>query len=152
MAKQIKTSNMPSCEFVNPQKAYPKVFIFPIHKMLKQGASVYDATRKWWRVKKSLRERPFGIAVGVKDKISQGVFEISNDWYPSTKEDKHWEFNGAETDATDGLHNKDWSKIINKAIGYWQRGNYLVVEFDGKGKFRFIRGGGKNKGWCLLRT
>ena len=138
-------------KFVKPQKAYPKVFIFPVHNNLNRGLPVYEATRRAWNWSESMRGNPFGIAVGVKDKISQGVFEIKG-WHQDIQANKKWEFDGAETDETDCFHNTNWSKIIDKAIGYWQYGNYLVIEFieiNSETQFRFIRGGDKNKLWEL---
>lgn len=138
-------------KFVNPKKSYPKVFIFPIHNNLKRGLSVYEATRRAWNWSESMRGEPFGIAVGIKDKINQGVFEIKN-WHQDIQANKRWEFDGVEIDETNDFHNTNWSKIINEAIGYWQYGNYLIVEFielNGEGYFRFIRGGDKNKLWSL---
>ena len=134
-------------EFVNPKKAHSKVFVFPIQNNLNSGISTYESTCRAWPFSKSMREEPFGIAVGIKDKISQGVFEIKN-WHLYNQANKRWEFDGIETDKTDGFHNTNWSQIIDKAIGYWQFGNYLVVEFNGKGQFRFIRGGDKK--WSFI--
>lgn len=134
-------------KFVNPKKSYPKVFIFPIHNNLKRGLSVYEATRRAWNWSESMREKPFGIAVGIKDKISQGVFEIKG-WHQDIQANKKWEFDGTKIEEMDDFHNTNWSKIINEAIGYWQYGNYLIVEFiefNGNIYFRFIRGGDKNK-------
>ena len=55
-------------KFVKPQKAYPKVFIFPVHNNLNRGLPVYEATHRAWNWSESMRGNPFGIAVGVKDK------------------------------------------------------------------------------------
>lgn len=130
-------------EFINPKNAYQKVFIFPINNNLKRGPSAYEATRRAWNWSKSMKE-PFGIAVGIKDKISQGVFEIKS-WHQDIQENKKWEFDGVKTKEMDDFNNINWSRIINEAIGYWRFGNYLIVEFNGKMCFRFIRGGNKNK-------
>ena len=46
--------------------------------------------------------------------------------------------------------NTNWRNILNQT-GYWQRGNYLVVEFDGKGQFRFLRGNQDKIKWLSLR-
>lgn len=141
-------TNEESIQSVGLKKAYPKVFIFPIQNMLNSGASAYESTHRCWRVKESLREEPFGIAVGIKDKVSQGVFEIKG-WHPDAKEDKHWEFDGAETAETESLYDIDWSIIINKAKEYWGFGNYLVIEIYDV-RFRFIKGS-KDKSWFSLR-
>ena len=133
-------------EFINPKNAYQKVFVFPVHNMLKDNTPIYEATRQAWKGGKWLLKEPLGIAVGIENKISKGVFEIQS-WYPSNKEKHRWEFDGNEIDD---LTNFNWSKIINKALGFWQRGNYLGVEFDGKSNFRFFYGSKDKQTWYSL--
>lgn len=136
-------------KFINPTNAYPKVFIFPIQNTI-NSETPYQATRRAWNVNEELRDRPFGIAVGIKDKISRSVFEIIN-WHPDLQADEKWEFDGVETDKTDEFYDTNWSKIIEKAEGYWRYGNYLVVEFNGESCFRFIKGKNDKQTWhsCL---
>jgi hypothetical protein len=45
--------------------------------------------------------------------------------------------------------NTNWHTILNQT-GYWQRGNYLVVELNGQGKFRFERGHQDKTKWLSL--
>lgn len=124
---------------INPEHAYKMVFVFPIQNALEKGDSEYEATRRAWYVKKEYQKLP-AFAVGVSQGISIGSFQIQS-WSDYCK--KH-EFEGIREKS---LENYSWLKIINMAKGYWQRGNYLIVEFDGNGKFRIIRGSGSNNNW-----
>ncbi|MFM9950009.1 MAG: hypothetical protein ACKV1O_18880, partial [Saprospiraceae bacterium] len=56
---------------------------------------------------------------------------------------------GINNQECDILLEKNWIKIINSTKGYWQRGNFLLVEFDGNSRFRFVRGS-SNKDWLPL--
>ena len=125
---------------INPTTPLSKVFLFSIKNGLADGRTTYDATRSAWYVKPELQELP-AYAVGMKNGISVGAFQI-NSWASSGE--KH-EFQGIEYPP---LLNYNWSKVISTARGFWQRGNYLVAEFDGKGKFRILRGAGTNKDWA----
>ncbi len=129
---------------VNPKTGYKSVFIFPIYKALQGGKIPYDATRCCWIVSQQFRSQMQSIAVGVSGGISKGAYEISR-WFPSGN---RWGFEGTEISGGD-LFNVNFYPIISKAMGYFQRGNYLVVEFDGRNKFRFVRGSG-NKDWQIL--
>lgn len=134
-----------SAEQINPARAYQILFIFPIHKQLANGVDTYTATRRAWYIKRDLRERQDAIAIGLSNYISKGVFRI-NKW--QTYEDKH-EFDGVSYENTE-LLNKNWYKIISSSFGYWQRGNYLVIELDGNGRFRFLRGNPDKDTWFDL--
>lgn len=124
---------------INPEVAYKTVFVFPIQNALEKGGGEYEATRRAWYVKQEYQKIP-SFAVGVSQGISKGSFRIKS-WH--VYHEKH-EFIG---DVHEPLNNYSWLKIINTAKGYWQRGNYLIVEFDGVGKFRIIRGSGPNNKW-----
>ncbi|MBU4337999.1 hypothetical protein KKB43_06940 [Patescibacteria group bacterium] len=143
-------TNEESIQSVGLKKAYSKVFIFPIQNALDSRTSVYEATRWSWHVSEALREEPFGMAIGIKDKTSQGIFEITGWHLKNTQDQKHWEFDGIETAETESLYDIDWSIIINKAAGYWGFGNYLVVEIDDDMQFRFIKGS-RDKSWFSLQ-
>ncbi len=136
-----------SAPMVNPCVPYRTVFIFPIHNALSDGTSIYDATRGLWGISESLRMRNDALAVGVAKGLSKGVFSIAN-WAQAQTPGK-WEFNGTRL-AGHALEGKNWLMIINSSIGYWQRGNYLVIEFDGQGNYRFIRGSPQKSTWRLL--
>lgn len=128
---------------VNPPQPYPAVFLFPIQNAIANGCSPYDATRMSWAVSPRYRNISGAMAVGIKGAISFGSFQVER-WL-DTDNGKQL-FEGSEYPA---LFNKNWVKIISASKGYWQRGNYLVVEFDGKGQFRFLRGN-PDLSWRLL--
>jgi hypothetical protein len=127
---------------INPTFAMDKVFIFPIQNGLADGKSEYDATRSAWYVKQEYQGTP-AYAVGIKNGISHGSFLI-DEWKPIGN--KH-EFRGTEFDALKG---KSWLSILSKVKGYWQRGNYIIVKFDGNGKCKIIRGAGQENIWFDL--
>lgn len=154
-----------SADPVCPSGNFPAVFIFPIQNAIDRGESVYEATRKAWSVPESLLNVKDAVAVGVVNGISKGVFTILQ-WkkWPSpqnqssgsgeadSKGDSNsksglsrslFQFDGHEVYASE-LSNRDFGGVISKAMGYWRRGNYLVIEIkkndDGKICFRFLRG------------
>jgi hypothetical protein len=130
---------------INPNQPYTTVFAFPITKALSQGNNPYDATRRTWAVSRMLRDAPNSVAVGISDSISRGIFTIDNWAQVGSK----WEFTGSDISAESPLFQKNWNFVINAAMGYWQWGQYLVVEFDGEGRFRFKRGNA-NDDWQAL--
>jgi hypothetical protein len=138
-------------EKVNPQSKHNCVFIFPIHNALIKGRSEYNSTRSYWDVSNRLREFNNALAVGIENGTSKGVFTIDQ-WSNNNLPKGKWEFTSSNPYhlSNHTLNNKNFQDIINKSIEYWQRGNYLVVEFDGKGKFRFIRGHADKIHWFLL--
>lgn len=119
---------------IDPEEEYGAVFIFPIHGALADGENLYNATRKAWRVPEKYRSLHNAIAVGIKEYISLSAYSIK-EWIPHNE--TKYEFNGKEYLE---LEHMNWRRIISDAMGYWQRGNYLVVSFDGNGSFRFLRG------------
>jgi len=140
-------------EALNAEDVSPKhnnisrVFIFPIHVTLKTTETAEDATKGSWRIGQAFRRvQNDDLAVGVSNKISKGVFAI-NGWEKTNQGDL-WDFNPQTPcqEVLKQLQNKNFSGIINKAIGYFQRGNFLVVEFDRNGRFRFLRGS-RNRDW-----
>jgi len=122
---------------VNPSKPYPAVFVFPIHRAIQEGRDVYDATCYCWRVAERWRAHENAVAVGLVRGQSLGAWQIEN-WQPADIEGRHV-FDGLPL-QDDDLTKTRWTTIINAARGYFQRGNWLVVEFDGQGKFRILRG------------
>ena len=133
-----------SAKPINPDIPLEKVFVFPIQNALAEGYNAYDSTRKIWYIKKEYQSLP-AYAVGLKNGISVGGYKIEK-W--KKHNDKH-EFVGTEFND---LVNKRWSSIINQVKGYWQRGNYLIVEFDGNGQYRILRGAGQNSCWNTLEV
>ncbi len=136
-----------SRESVNPTEKIENVFIFPIPNSLNDGQSIYDATRRIWKVIQSNQNFKKPYAVGLRNSISEGSYEIAK-WVNvvnSTKQEFE-SHNHPNPNVYQPLHNKNWSNIISKS-GYWNYGNYLIVEFDGNGKFRFVRGSQDKKTW-----
>lgn len=137
-----------AAEFVNPMTPYKNVFIFPIQNALKNGVSPYIATRTTWAVSSNNQSLKSSFAVGLKYSISKASFEIEA-WTNIIGSSKQ-EFiaTGHPNPASYSLLlNKNWNNILSKAKGFWQRGNYLIVEFDGEGHFRIIRGSQDTKTW-----
>ncbi len=141
-----ETVNALATRAVNPQIAYQTVFIFPIQKALANRGNAYDATRRWWAITSSFRSLP-ALAVGLENGLSKAVFDISH--WDLNKTTGKSEFTGSDVTLSHPLANSNWTAVIGAAIGYWQYGNYLVVEFDGNGNFRFKRGS-SNKDWQPL--
>lgn len=126
----LKAINAPP---ISPENRFSIVFIFPIHHAFARS-EIYEATRKVWYITNNFRSRSDAYAVGLVASISIGSFKIEK-WQDSI-DNKH-EFIGTKDEQ---LLNKNWHRIISGAKGYWQRGNYLIVEFDGNGRFRYLRG------------
>jgi hypothetical protein len=134
---------------VDPEYNYNAVFLFPIQSTLAQGRSVYDATRIAWPISNEYRTLANGMAVGIAGGISRGVFTIEQ-WETSNSVVGRQEFRGAERSPHE-LLNKSWLSVLGRAMGYWQRGNYLVIEMNGKGGFRFRRGSQEKEAWLPLK-
>lgn len=130
---------------VNPGVPLHMVFVFPIQARLAEGADPYEASRRAWHVAERFRNNQGAIAVGLSNYISRGVFEIDHwrDFY-----DRH-EFEGQDANLPE-LLNKNWHSVISRSMGYWQRGNYLIVEFNGQGQFRYVRGNPDKITWYDL--
>jgi hypothetical protein len=127
---------------INPDVPIERVFLFPIKNGLAEGKTSYEATRSAWYVKKAYQKLP-AIAVGIKDKISVCSFSITG-W--KNYENK-FEFDGIPDEL---LKNKKWNSILSKVMGYWQRGNYIIVSFNGQGMCKILRGAGQEDVWISL--
>jgi len=138
-----------SAERVNPSNPYQAVFIFPIQRQLLELGDPYEATRKSWCVKEEYRNIGGAFAVGLANFISRGVYLIDN-WYEND-ENKHEFESLSDFDETE-LINRNWQNVIQRSMGYWQRGNYLIIEFNGQGQFRFLRGNPDKETWFDLTT
>ena len=122
-----------AAEPVNPTEKISRVFVFPIQNSINEQP-IYDATRQAWSVKDSYRDTSeTTYAVGINKGISIGSYIVDR-WFPVGNK---YGFDGRDYEP---LLNKNWTAILSKVIGYWQRGNYLIVEFDGKGACRIERG------------
>jgi uncharacterized protein len=138
---------------VMPDDAYPKIFLFPVQKALDKTGDPYQATRTTWRVASRWRQEPRGIAIGIAAGKSIGVFEIDN-WSEVPGTDGKVEFCAIPSSGTLGqtcafnrigspLYGKNWLTVISHAMGFWQRGNYLIIEIIRVNEslgFRFLRG------------
>lgn len=131
---------------VNPNREFKRVFVFPIHNALEEGRAPYDAARCCWDVAAHWRDRA-SVAVGVARGLAKGSWGVPQDAWTETDDGK-WKFEGKEF-TEPGFSDARWLQVINAARGYWQRGNYLIVAFDGKGRFRIDRGS-SNKEWQPL--
>ena len=137
-----------AADFVNPDSKIPNVFIFPVHNALNAGATPYNATRSAWNVSINHQSLEKSHAVGLKNSISVGSYEIAR-WVPVADSNRS-EFIAPDHPAPSDfqpLLNKNWNNVLAVAKGFWQRGNFLIVEFNGIGQFRFIRGSQDTSTW-----
>jgi hypothetical protein len=134
---------------VSPKSPYGVVFIFNIHKQVHKQESTKEATRKYWDVSEQWRDVENAVALGVWANKSAGVYEIEK-WYPDGGK---YAFDGRDvTDTGEIAHElarRDCSSVIERAAAPWAYGSFLIVEFDGKGHCRFLRGS-KDKEWFDL--
>ena len=132
---------------VNPSCALDRVFVFPIHSALAEVRTPYEATRCCWDVATHWRDKE-SVAVGVAGGIARGSWRIGvNDW--KQRDNGKWRFDGEEFALAD-FSNARWLQVINAARGYWQRGNFLVVSFDGRGNFKILRGSSSRESQPLI--
>lgn len=130
-----------AADYVNPDVAYKKVFVFSIQNALFKGVSPYDATRMSWIVSNNHRSTNDSYAVGLKNSISKASYKILS--WTQVIGTNRYEFTSPDHPfpaTIDCFINKNWNNILAVAKGYWQRGNFLIVEFDGAGKFRIDSG------------
>ena len=129
---------------VDPKRRYETVFMFPIHKALNDPLRAkgslrdrcYDAVRHAWDVPDELQRRKNALAVGLLKSDCKIVCRIDG-WHQLKP--KVWEFTGTVLDDHE-FQNRNWQNVWEEAKGYWQRGGYLVVEFDGAHHVRYLRG------------
>ena len=131
---------------VNP--SFPcKVIVFNIKNSLYglkgfQRRNHYESTRKYWVINDEHRNNEiYEYVVGLVDGNAETAYKV-NKWFP-TKEKQYlgrYEFEGSETKATKELIGRSFYKQRKICMGYWQWGRYLIIEFDGNGKFRILVG------------
>lgn len=125
---------------VDPGHRYSKVLLFPVPRKQK-NKDIYERCRRSWKVSKKHREpgkdANATYAVAIVGGVSVGAYQVTK-W--EKLESGKWEFEGQLYPELEKLN---WRTVIEPAMGYWQRGNYLIVEFDGMGKFRIVRGSRK---------
>lgn len=131
---------------VNP--SFPcKVIIFNIKNALHglrdfQKRLPYEATRKYWDIMGEHRNNNiYKFAVGLVDGVAKTAYRI-NKWFPTLEEQYigRYEFEGSETEETKELIGFSFYKQRSLCMEHWKFGGYLVVEFDGKGKFIMLKG------------
>jgi hypothetical protein len=132
---------------VDPSRRYSKVLLFPAQRKQK-NKDVYERCRRSWKVTKKHRdlgsEAQATYAVAIVGGVSAGAYRVTK-W--NKLEEGKWEFEGQPHPDLEKLN---WRTVIEPAMGYWQRGNYLIVEFDGMGQFRIVRGSRK-RAWVPCR-
>lgn len=132
---------------VSPCKPFSRVFIFPISSARSRGIQPYPATKEAWAMGGQYCNKQEGdLAVGINCGVSEGVFEIEK--FYKVQNSKKYGFTAVnEASIVDHeLYNKNFYTIIDNARSYWGRGNYLVVQFDGNGKCKILRGS-PNSDW-----
>lgn len=134
--------------FINPTIPHKYVFVFPIQNAIQGGATIYNATRSAWIVSSNNQSLKPSYAVGLKNSISVGSFEI--DYWNAIINSNRSEFlspNHPNPTTYQSLLNKNWNNVLAVAKGFWQRGNFLIVEFNGNAQFRIIRGSQDTTTW-----
>lgn len=127
---------------INPDKEINNVFLFPIHNALNEVNDIYESTRRSWRITNKFRNLKPSYAVGLVNGISIGAYKI-NGWNLFDKATNKYEFYGENYNY---FLNYNWRNITSHTQ-YWNRGNHLVVNFNGKGEFKFLRGYGDLEQW-----
>lgn len=128
---------------LNPQNPYPCVFLFPIHKAINAGRCDYDATRNCWGVSQQYRQGG-SIALGIVAGSSRASY-IIDVWNQAPDNDRKYIFEGHQDgNVTADFQGYDCRNVIERALGFWQHGNYLIAVFDGHGHCRLLRGNGQN--------
>lgn len=130
---------------VSSSRTYKLVFLFPISQLIGERKDLYESTRKYWRVHERWRNQQGAIALGINSQTSVAAFDV-HEWRPAGGK---YAFTGVDVTDNNELARRDFTSIIDRAKGYWQRGQFLIVEFGGNGRFRFHRGS-KDKEWNRL--
>lgn len=122
---------------INPSQGFNQVFVFNTNSDTNDSEALYATLRGDWIVTQKNRNRVPAYAVALSRGVSKGVFKIAL-WEPSGEK---FRFVKSEADqSSDQLLRKNWSAIIGATPGFWQRGQYLILNFDGEGHFQFVRG------------
>jgi len=129
---------------VQPTKVY-STLVFPIQKALSEGRTAESALSCCWSIKHATREKSGLVAIGVENGISKIARSITG-YIERDSGRVELILGSAEIDE---LVNVRLTHVINAAFGYWQRGSYLGVEFNGKDEFRIVRGS-SHKEWQPL--
>lgn len=132
---------------VSPTCAYPKVFVFQIQNALGDQREPYDAIRGDWRVNPPNRDLAVAaLAVGVRDGISRIVCDVQ-DWFERPSGTGKFAFSGVVL-AGHELLNKSFVNALSPARGFLRYGGgYTILDFDGEGGFRCLRGSSDSTQW-----
>ena len=132
---------------VSPTCEYPKVFVFQIQNALGDQREPYDAIRGDWRVNSSNRDLAVPVlAVGVKDGISRIVCDVQ-EWFERPSGNRKYAFKG-EVLASHELLSKSFVNALSPSRGFLMYGGgYTILEFDGNGGFRCLRGSSDSTQW-----
>lgn len=123
---------------VNLSEKYNSVFIFNSNADHNDAEALYEAVRGDWRVTEANRNLKSSLAVVLSRGVSKAIYEIER-WEP-VGDKFRFVRQQASDDLSNQFVNKNWSNIIGQTPGFWQRGQYLIVNFKGNGKFQFVRG------------
>lgn len=140
-------------EALHPALVGRPIFLFNIGKGVEEHrrsiggshAAIYDrATCQYWRVSKENRALENAIAIGCLGGVSRTAIEIQG-WRMGP--DQRWEIvrkgPTGKNEEVLALRYKRISTFINAAKGYWQRGNYLIIQINEDRTFTVLRGASK---------
>jgi hypothetical protein len=129
------------------------IFLFNIGKGVEEhrhsigvaDADIYDrATCQYWTVSKENLALENAIAIGCVGGVSRTAIEIQG-WQKGPN--RRWEIvpkrQSSRKEDMMALCNKRVSAFINAAKGYWQRGNYLIIQINDDRTFTVLRGASK---------
>ncbi|MGI9351157.1 MAG: LEM-3-like GIY-YIG domain-containing protein [Rhizobiaceae bacterium] len=108
-----------------------------------------EATCQFWKVTQENRLLRDAIAIGCINGISRVALNITG-WKP---EKDRWEIipdvssTGKQHCAV--LQFLNVSPVINHCLGYWQRGNYLIIRLEGHKQVTVVRGNRSNRSFSL---
>ena len=133
----IEEMEMLNAPPVSPAQAVSQVYIFNSNADTHDSDVLYASVRGDWTVSKANLDRVPAFAVALSKGVSKQVYKIEA-WEPSGNK---FRFLGKPADSLTGdLVHKNWSSILGLTSGYWIRGQYLIINFNGSGQFQFARG------------
>lgn len=104
----------------------------------------YDVTRQYWKLGQQWRkEGAITHGVGLINGISKTAYQIDR-WDvtstpPNAGKSRFYAPKHPNPDTVEMLINLNWRNVL-RGVGYWLRGNPIIVKFDGNGKFIILRG------------
>lgn len=151
-AQKLDLSDLPDDVFGRP------IFVFNIERGVAERRDMFPvestkldelATCQYWKTTKKLRTLKDAMAIGFVNGITRVAVDVAG-W---EKNGDRWEIipdhseDGKE--RRDALVFKNVSLIINHCLGFWQRGNFLVVRFEKDKRITVCRGS-RNREILLL--